>query len=138
MHGSLKHGGTRSGKSDAIRNSCAFWLRSTGRSLLISTSIWSLDDYGTHKVPKVHQWFTRRPRYHLHFTPTSASWLNQVERWFAKITQRIRRETFTAGKPLEAAILDYIQTNNRNPRHFVWTATADLIFPKLEDNCQCQ
>ena len=71
-----------------------------------------LDNYGTHKVPKVHQWFARRPRYHLHFTPTSASWLNQVERWFAKITQqRIRRGTFTAVKHLEAAILDYIQTN---------------------------
>ena len=55
--------------------------------------------------------------YHLHFTPTSASWLNQVERWFAKITQqRIRRGTFTAVKHLEAAILDYIQTNNRNPK----------------------
>ena len=91
-----------------------------------------LDNYGTHKAPKVHQWFARRPRYHLHFTPTSASWLNQVERWFAKITQqRIRRESFTAVKHLETAILDYIQTNNRNPRPFVWTASADMIFAKI-------
>lgn len=91
-----------------------------------------LDNYGTHKAPKVHRWFARRPRYHLHFTPTSASWLNQVERWFAKITQqRIRRGTFTAVKHLEAAILDYIQTNNRNPKPFVWTATADMIFAKV-------
>ena len=91
-----------------------------------------LDNYGTYKAPKVHQWFARRPRYHLHFTPTSASWLNQVERWFAKITQqRIRRGTFTALKHLEAALLDYIQTNNRNPKPFVWTATADMIFAKI-------
>jgi transposase len=79
-----------------------------------------------------HPLFYALQRYHLHFTPTSASWLNQVERWFAKITQqRIRRGTFTAVKHLEAAILDYIQTNNRNPRPFVWTATADMIFAKI-------
>ncbi len=91
-----------------------------------------LDNYGTHKAPKVHRWFARRPRYHLHFTPTSSSWLNQVERWFAKITeQRIRRGNFTAVKQLEAAILDYIDLNNQNPSPFVWTATADMIFAKI-------
>ena len=89
-----------------------------------------LDNYGTHKVPKVVSVVRlRRPRYHLHFTPTSASWINQVERSFCKVAQqRIRRGTFTAVKHLEAAILDYIQTNNRNPKPFAWTATADMIF----------
>ena len=83
-------------------------------------------------MPKVHPSFAPRPRYHLHFTPTSASSLNQVERSFAKITQqRIRRETFTAVKHLEAAILYYIQTNNRNPKPFVCTATAHCIFAKI-------
>ena len=64
-----------------------------------------MDNYGTHKVPKVTRWFVRHPRYHLHFTPTSASWLNQVERFFAKITtQRIRRGTFENVRALETAI----------------------------------
>ncbi len=91
-----------------------------------------LDNYGTHKAPKVQRWFTKHPRYHLHFTPTSASWLNQVERWFAKITdQRIRRGVFQAVKELETAILDYIKTNNEEPKPFIWTATADMIFAKI-------
>lgn len=91
-----------------------------------------LDNYGTHKAPKVKRWFARHPRYHLHFTPTSASWLNQVERWFAKITQqRIRRGIFTAVKELEKAIYDYIESNNENPQPFIWNATADMIFAKL-------
>jgi transposase len=91
-----------------------------------------LDNYGTHKAPKVQRWFLRHPRYHLHFTPTGSSWLNQVERWFAKITdQRIRRGVFQAVKELENAILDYIKTNNEDPKPFVWTATADMIFAKI-------
>jgi transposase len=81
---------------------------------------------------KVQRWFLRHPRYHLHFTPTGSSWLNQVERWFAKITdQRIRRGVFQAVKELENAILDYIKTNNEDPKPFVWTATADMIFAKI-------
>ena len=92
-----------------------------------------LDNYGTHKAPKVAAWFKRRPRYHLHFTPTSASWLNQVERWFAKITeQRIRRETFHSVPQLVEAIMKYIAANNRNPKPFVWTASAETIFHKLK------
>jgi len=91
-----------------------------------------LDNYGTHKTPKVARWFARHPRYHLHFTPTSASWLNQVERWFAKITaERIRRGNFQGLAQLEAAIGDYIAANNAAPKPFVWTASADLIFAKL-------
>jgi transposase len=92
-----------------------------------------LDNYGTHKTPKVAAWFRRRPRYHLHFTPTSASWLNQVERWFAKITeQRIRRETFRSVPQLIEAIMKYIQAHNRHPKPFVWTASAESIFHKLK------
>ena len=95
-----------------------------------------LDNYGTHKAPKVAAWFAKHSRYHLHFTPTSASWLNQVERWFAKITdQRIRRSAFRSVDDLEKAILDYVQANNENPKPFVWTAKADLILGKVQRLC---
>jgi len=96
-----------------------------------------LDNYATHKTPKVERWFKARPRYHLHFTPTSASWLNQVERWFAKITeQRIRRGAFLSVKELERAIMDYIENNNRDPKPFVWTASADSILGKVQACCE--
>ena len=96
-----------------------------------------MDNYATHKTPKVAAWFKKRPRYHLHFTPTSASWLNQVERWFAKITeQRIRRSAFHCGEDLEQAIEDYIANNNANPKPFVWTASADLILNKVKSFCE--
>lgn len=96
-----------------------------------------LDNYATHKTPKVEKWFKKHPRYHLHFTPTSASWLNQVERWFARITeQRIRRSAFFCVKELEAAIIDYIEHNNRDPKPFVWTASADAILGKLKTTCE--
>ena len=92
-----------------------------------------LDNYGTHKTPKVAAWFKKRPRYHLHFTPTSASWLNQVERWFAKITdQRIRRDSFHSLPALVAAIDEYIHANNQDPVPFVWTASADLILERIK------
>ena len=96
-----------------------------------------MDNYATHKTPKVAAWFKRRPRYHLHFTPTSASWLNQVERWFAKITdQRIRRSAFRCVKDLEQAIADYVTGNNANPKPFIWTASADLILGKVKSFCE--
>jgi len=96
-----------------------------------------MDNYATHKTPKVAAWFKKHPRYHLHFTPTSASWLNQVERWFAKITdQRIRRSAFRCVEDLEQAIADYIANNNANPKPFVWTASADLILNKVEAVCK--
>jgi len=96
-----------------------------------------LDNYATHKTPKVAAWFKKRPRYHLHFTPTSSSWLNQVERWFAKITeQRIRRGVFKSIDELIVAIDDYIVANNRTPKPFVWTATAELILDRVGALCQ--
>jgi transposase len=95
-----------------------------------------LDNYATHKAPKVAPWFKRRPRYHLHFTPTSSSWLNQVERWFAKITdQRLRRSAFRSVDELETAIRHYLETNNQNPTPFIWTASADLILGKVQALC---
>lgn len=91
-----------------------------------------LDNYGTHKAPPVQRWFTAHPRFHVHFTPTSASWLNQVERFFAEITRRrIRRGTFTSVQALERAIRDYLDHHNGHPKPFVWTASADDIFAKL-------
>lgn len=96
-----------------------------------------LDNYATHKTPKVAAWFQKRPRYHLHFTPTSGSWLNQVERWFAKITeQRIRRGVFKSVDQLISAIDHYIAANNENPRPFVWTATAELILDRVGTVCK--
>lgn len=95
-----------------------------------------LDNYGTHKAPKVAAWFKRRPRYHLHFTPTSGSWLNQIERWFAKLTeQRLRRSAFHSVAELERAIRLYLASNNRQPTPFVWTASADLILGKVGAPC---
>lgn len=96
-----------------------------------------LDNYATHKTPKVTAWFQKRPRYHLHFTPTSASWLNQMERWFAKITEeRIRRGAFRSVAELERAIHDYIEKHNQNPKPFVWSATADLILCRVQGFCE--
>jgi transposase len=96
-----------------------------------------LDNYATHKTPKVAAWLKKRPRYHLHFTPTSSSWLNQVERWFAKITQeRIRRGVFKSVDELIAAIDAYIAEHNRHPKPFRWTASADLILGRVERLCK--
>lgn len=96
-----------------------------------------LDNDGTHKTPKVVRWFVRHPRYRLHFTPTSASWMNQVERWFAEITQkRIRRGSFDGVRSLEKAIREYLEHHNQNPRPFVWTADADLILGKVRRLCE--
>jgi len=91
-----------------------------------------LDNYGTHTHPKVKEWFAEHPRYHLHFTPTSASWLNLVERWFAEITRkRIRRGTFTSVPALISAIREYLRLYNRNPRPFSWTAKPSTILRKV-------
>ena len=96
-----------------------------------------LDNYGTHKTPKVVRWFARHPRYQLHFTPTSGSWVNQVERWFAGITEKqIRRGSFTSVRSLEKAIREYLSNNNEHPKPFVWTATADLILSKIQRLCE--
>jgi len=96
-----------------------------------------LDNYGTHKTPAVQRWFARHPQYHLHFTPTSASWLNMVERFFAEITEkRIRRGVFRSVRALEDAILDYLEQHNQAPKPFIWTADADLILKKVQTVCE--
>ena len=90
-----------------------------------------LDNYYTHKTPEVRAWLSKNPRFHFHFIPTSSSWLNLVERWFRDLTvKRIRRDAFRSVKELEHAIHDYIKINNRDPRPFVWTATAQKIIRK--------
>ena len=87
-----------------------------------------LDNYATHKAPPVQRWLKRHPRFTLHFTPTSSSWLNLVERLFAEITnQRIRRGTFDSVPELEAAITDWIEHRNHHPKPFVWTAKPATI-----------
>jgi transposase len=91
-----------------------------------------LDNYGTHKHPEVNKWLAARPRYHVHFTPTSSSWLNQVERWFAEITRkRIRRGTFWSVRELTRAIHEYIRMYNSHPRPFQWVASASRIVHKV-------
>lgn len=91
-----------------------------------------LDNYQTHKHPVVTHWLGRHPRFHLHFIPTSSSWLNLVERWLREITDKaIRRGAFTSVPELEAAIYHYIDLNNQQPKPFVWTATADEIIAKV-------
>ena len=95
-----------------------------------------VDNYATHKHPKVRTWLTRRPRYQIHYTPTYSSWLNQVERWFALITQQaIRRGSFRSVKELVEKIDDFAEHYNRSHRPFVWTATADSILAKISRLC---
>ncbi len=92
-----------------------------------------MDNYGTHKVNKVRTWLARHPRYHVHFTPTSGSWLNLVERLFAEVAERcVRRGSHTAVRALEKAMLDYLDQRNKAPKPFVWKADADLILGKVE------
>ncbi len=92
----------------------------------------SLDNYGTHKTAIIRKWFAKRPRFHVHFTPTYGSWINLVERWFAEITnKRIRRGAFRSVKELEAAIRDYIAVHNEDPKPFVWTRTSDQILDSI-------
>lgn len=96
-----------------------------------------MDNYGTHKTPKVKRWFAQHPRYHLHFTPTSASWLNMVERFFAKLSERrIRRGIFNSVQSLEQAIMEYLDQHNQDPKPFVWTASADLILDRVTRLCE--
>lgn len=91
-----------------------------------------IDNYGTHKHPKVKSWLKRHTRFHFHFTPTSGSWLNLVERWFRDLTQkRIRRGSFSHVKELVNTIYDYIKHNNNDPTPFIWTASAESIMAKI-------
>ena len=92
-----------------------------------------VDNYATHKHARVKAWLARRPRYHVHSTPTYASWLNQVERWFGIITQQaIRRGSFSSVPQLTRKINDFVENYNENCRPFAWTATADSILAKVE------
>jgi transposase len=91
-----------------------------------------VDNYSTHKSPAVKRWLAKPKRFHLHFIPTSSSWLNMVERWFGQITQkRIRRGTFKSVPQLIAAIMEYLQQSNADPKPFVWTKDADMILAKI-------
>ncbi len=91
-----------------------------------------LDNYGTHKHPTLKKWLAKHRRFHLHFTPTGSSWLNLVERWFRELTdKRIRRGTFHSVTELVEAIREYLDHNNREPKPFVWTATAEKILKKV-------
>ena len=90
-------------------------------------------DYATHKTPAIRNWFARHPRFHVHFTPTSASWLNQVERWFVTLTtQFIRRGTHRSTRQLEPAIRHFLNINNANPKPLQWTKPADEILAGIE------
>ena len=91
-----------------------------------------LDNYGTHKTPKVKKWLKKHPRFHFHFIPTSSSWLNMIERWFKEITdKRIRRGVFKSVPDLIAAIKGYLDAHNSNPKIFTWTKDADTILAKV-------
>ena len=96
-----------------------------------------LDNYGTHKTPRIRRWLARHSRFHLHFTPTSASWINLVERWFATLTQKqIRRGTHRSTHELETAIRKYLDAYNQVPQPFVWTKTADEILESVARFCR--
>ena len=95
-----------------------------------------LDNYGTHKTQLIRNWLVKRPRFHLHFTPTSTSWINLVERWFAALTEKqLRRGVHRSTKELEQAIRSFIQHHNRNPKPFVWHKTADQILDSVARFC---
>lgn len=91
-----------------------------------------VDNYSTHKTPRIHRWLARHPRFHVHFTPTGASWLNLVERWFAALTEKqIRRGVHRSTRELQAAIRGYIEETNHHPKPFVWSKTADEILASV-------
>jgi transposase len=95
-----------------------------------------MDNYGTHKTPVIKAWSARHNRFHVHFAPTSPSWLNQVERWFATLTEKcIRRGSRRSTRQLEQAIRDYLQRHNADPKPFVWSKSADDILASIERFC---
>ena len=96
-----------------------------------------VDNYATHKTALIRNWLAKPPRFHLHFTPTSASWLNLVERWFALLTEKqLRRGVHQSSGELEAAIYRYLDVTNEDPKPFVWTKTADQILANVARFCQ--
>jgi transposase len=96
-----------------------------------------MDNYATHKTAKVRAWLARRPHYHVHFTPTSASWINQIERWFAELTRKqLQRGVHRSTAQLEADIRNFIDRHNDNPKPFKWTKSADEILASVKRFCQ--
>lgn len=96
-----------------------------------------MDNYATHKTAKVRAWLARRPHYHVHFTPTSASWINQIERWFAELTRKqLQRGVHRSTAQLEADIRNFIDRHNDNPKPFKWTKSADEILASVRRFCQ--
>lgn len=96
-----------------------------------------LDNYSTHKTAMIHRWLLKRPRFQLHFTPTSSSWLNLIERWFAQLTEKqIRRGTFRSTAQLEGAIRQYLTVYNEDPKPFIWTKSADDILQTVKRYCE--
>jgi transposase len=108
------------------------FLRNIGKAVPARSAIHLvLDNYATHKTPDVKAWLDKHPRFKLHFTPTSASWLNLVERFFAKITtRRIRRGSYSSVDDLKTAIYDYLAQHNEKPKPFRWTKTAEDILTR--------
>ena len=95
-----------------------------------------MDNYATHKTKQVRAWLARRPHYHVHFTPTSASWINQIERWFAELTRKqLQRGVHASVKDLEADIITFIERHNENPKPFRWTKSADEILASVKRFC---
>jgi len=96
-----------------------------------------MDNYATHKTKTIRSWLARRPHYHVHFTPTSASWINQVERWFAELTRKqLQRGVHTSTTQLEADIRAFIDRHNENPKPYRWTKSADEILAAVKRFCQ--
>jgi transposase len=96
-----------------------------------------IDNYATHKTPAIKRWLLRHPRFHLHFTPTGASWLNLVERWFAGLTEKqLRRGVHHSTRELQDAIRHYLELNNRHPNPFIWTKTAHQILESVARFCK--
>src|SRR5437899_7264202 len=92
-----------------------------------------MDNYGTHKTPLIRAWFAKRPRFHVHFTPTYGSWLNLVERWFAELTtKQIRRGAHRSVSELERAIGAFLDAHNTDPQPFAWTKSADQILASID------
>ena len=96
-----------------------------------------LGNYATHKTPAIKEWLLKHPRFHLHFTPTSSSWMNLVERWFAEPTSRkLRRSAHRSVTELEADIRKWVNEWNKDPRPFAWTKSADEILEAIAEYCQ--
>jgi transposase len=124
----------RYGPESGLENLAAMrFLRMIDRSVDATKEVHIIaDNYATHKHPAVRRWLDRHPRFHVHFTPTSSSWLNMVERFFRDLTtNRIRRGVFTSVQDLELALNDYVRVHNRDPKPFIWTKSATDILEKV-------